>query len=345
MALPNDGAYNLLREVLSLKFFLLMRMVAVFLAENPAMLEQLTQQMYNERRQPVQNLCLSLTGTAAMTLQHVFNRPLDQLQGLQCVQAQTAPQEMLRALARMMARVMNQIQGQDRGEEWLALTLQLSADVRQKQEVAFGLLHGARADGGEGAGGAAAAAAVTPEAVLDLLWALPEQERGDWYWDTFREPLEGTETEQRTRAAERLGRLGRADRERCSSDLVQRVSTRQLAETLAQLKNDHEPMCRQAEQILADWNDFAFAGQNGVWASQAPADANVGLGAGVTHLGDVLPRGMDLYNRIGECLENIKNGAESRYLASIAQPGYRNALLTVYVVEQLINKTLCGHQQ
>lgn len=330
MALPNTGDYNLLREVFSLKFFLLMRMVAEFMARNPETLAQMTDLVVTDEGEEVESLCISLTGTAAMTLQHVFNLPLQQLQQLDSIGMDTPAQRMLHAVAAMMARVM--------GKDRLAITLRLSADVREKKEVAFGVLHG------DSFAAQAVRLTATPAQVFDLIFQMDGAQRRDWYRTTFGAPLLADEEKQRDQVAKKLDAVTAVNLEKYKNDLSQKVNAAQLNREIDTLQKETGDLEQKVERIFQEWSDFAET-PDGTWPPAAPVDANVGLGRGKTRLSEVLPMGIGLINSIREALRNMKSGSEMRYLSSISEEGYRETLLTMYVVERIINQALYQNQK
>lgn len=329
MVLPNQGEYNLLREIFSLKFFLLMFMVAEFMAQNPTMMADLTDIVISDEGEEVDNLCISLTGTAAMTLQHVFNQPLNQLQQLSSLDSVKPAQRMMSKVAAMMARVM--------GKKNLSVTLRLSTDVREKKEVAFGVLFGATGVDQQ------ADISVKEEEVVDLVFCMEPEQRRMWYKTTFGAPMIADEEKQRAQVEKKVKGVDPVDLEKYKNDLSQKVNASRLICQIAQLQKDNDELVERVEQFLQEWSAFVNV-QMGTWPAPAPVGANVGMGKSATRLNQVLPKGIALKNSINEALRNIRNANEMRYLSSVSEDSYREALLMVYVVERVINQTLYRNQ-
>lgn len=329
MVLPNQGEYNLLREIFSLKFFLLMRMMAEFMAQNLDVMNNLTNTVVSQDGVSMAELCISLTGTAAMTLQHVFNQPLEKIAKLSSLGTATPAECALRKVAAMMARVT--------GKENLAVTLYLSKDVREKKEVAFGVLLGA--------GGAVPKnnVAVKAEDVIDLVFCMEPEQRREWYWETFNTPMYANEEQQRAQVEASVKVADPVSLEKYKNDLSWKVTDNRLKCQIAELEKDATQLANWVQRFLYEWNAFVNE-LEGIWPAPAPVGANVGMGRSATCLNQVLPKGIPLQNSINEALRNIRNADEMRYLSSISEESYRETLLKVYVVERVINQTLYSNQ-
>lgn len=334
LQLPNRGEYNLLREIFSLKFFLLMRMVAKFMAQNPTERNQLLQAVFTNEGLQKNNLCISLTGTAAMTLQHVFNLPLSELQQLSSLDTERRSEIMLDKLAAMMSRAM--------GVDDLAVTLQISDNVREKQEVAFGMLYG----GGGNADPLVQPNPVKKEEVIELFSQLEPVERRKWYRVNFGQPILANQDEQ-AQVQERIDRSVAVDLEKYWDDLSQKVTANKLSGEIAQLKGASDKLKNRIDQIFADWRTLGGLPITlTTWPTPAPINANVGFGKGVTQLNNILPKGIALSNAVNRALDNLQQDKDKmRYLSSIFEDEYREELLVVYLVEQIINQALYDYQK
>lgn len=337
MVVPRLGQYNLLRSLFTAKFFLLMRMVAEFMAQNADRLEALIDTRYNSEGEPVPNICISFTGTAAMTLQHVFALPADQLNQLSSLRQDLAAGRLLDKVAAMVGRVM--------GKPSLALTLMISPSVREKKEVAFGILtsDGFRDDAGE-------MPTVSEQEVADLFFQLDDAQRRDWYRRKFGANLAAGEADQQAQVTRQLDGTTSETLDKYRTSLSRRVNERKIRGWIAEIRRAPEAMQAEVEQTIKSWSTFteAVGHTQTTWPVAAPFDTNLGLGYGKTTLNSVLPRGNELTNAIINALNDLDNPETSasllRYLVSIPEDTYRRSLLRIYVVEKIINQALYQNQ-
>lgn len=337
MVVPRLGQYNLLRSLFTAKFFLLMRMVAEFMAQNADRLEALIDTSYNTAGEPMQNICISFTGTAAMTLQHVFALPADQLNQLSSLRQDLPAGRMLGKVAAMVGRVV--------GKPSLALTLMISPTVREKKEVAFGIL---TADGFQD--DAVEMPAATEQEVASLFFQLDPAQRRDWYRRKFGENLAAEDADQQAQVTRRLDGATGETLEKYHNSLSRRVNESKIRGWIAEIRRDPAAMQAEVEQAIKSWSSFTEAQGHAqtTWPVAAPRDTNLGLGSGKTTLDLVLPRGNELTNAIINALNELDNPETSasllRYLVSIPEDVYRRSLLLIYVVEKIINQALYQNQ-
>lgn len=115
--------YSLFRSIITLKFGLLLSMVAQFILDNKDQLMQSPIMGANGWQYPLE---LRFVGTAAKTLEHVFAAPLKDIDG---------KDNDTSSIVKEIANLIQQIT-----EIPFKVTISVSEDVQEKKEVAFGML-------------------------------------------------------------------------------------------------------------------------------------------------------------------------------------------------------------
>lgn len=338
MLLPNTYNYNILRSTITAKFFLLMRMVGEFIRENKEMLLAGCAEEYDAQGMARKVIPMVFSGTAAETLHHVFNRPLGQLNGLQNTVLGGAggktESRMLNRMAEMIAQIA-QIEGD------IIIRLQVSPEVREKKEVAFGLLDGNVSMVSENGN-----KLWTLTEIADLAKQLEDAEIRSWFFNIFKKglPAEGMreaflEHFKNTVPEARYGDY--------AAMLEEKINDKKVSNLIAESRSRIESIQGQIEQMRRYWEGIteAAGSSNTTWPANAAAGADLGFGPGICKLSDILPIGNDLQTMISQCILDISmDKKKRRYLVSLENDAQRENMFVVYIVETLINKAMSAKQ-
>lgn len=343
MVMPADGGeYNLFRSIITAKFFMLMHLVARFMAKNKEwLLERANVIPYRNERYKM--ITIAFTGTAAMTLMHVFNTA-----GINVLDSQDSlGGRMPGPISQMLSKVAAMISA-EMGEP-IAIKLAIGANVREKEEVAYGMLQPVAAGADVPAADIIGLPTVDVDTVMELLYKMDEQDRFNWWLDEFNYYIGTKEQVQDALEFEPIEKLTDY-----ANSLRTKSNEKQVAQVLDDLMvNNFKPdapvgsLIKSVASLIRYWSAVTDqAGNAGVntWPVQCAPDTNLGLN-GKTSLSSILPRGQELSPCVQNAVQSLqKDAVRTRYLVSVDDAEYRNSLLLVYVIENIINMALRDRQ-
>lgn len=326
MTLPNDEAYLIIRSVITAKFIMLMYMVAEFIGEHK---EALLPGCAGTRTQKI--IPLVFTGAAAQILGHVFVCNVNDLKDLNSFDGGSK--------AALLQKLAEMIRAAAKIEEEVVVNLIISPAVKEKSEVAYGLLNCTYEDEG-----------ITdnrqyePEKIIDLVLELEEEERKRWYCSQFQTKLYSAESleEDLKDKLQNKTQLSNA-----ALSINKLLNEKKVQQMITDAANNVEEVKKKVESWIDDWYGFIDSAKRlGLWLGFPAGGSDFGFGPGVTELAGILPKGDELNVYISICIRKLDADTKKKnYLASLENDRYRETMFIIYVVEILLNKSIWDKQQ